>query len=171
MKNKKNKGHFSSVLSALLILIIISITMTTGCSDSNVAGIQSAGNKITSSDETPQVKGVDSTLIRLNMNLSFKSSKIVDNKFLESNLGNHFNHIAEVQVKLTPGEELDLQDLQPYGIFGLYLSASGMFTITNSDALSLTTKTLLLEKCAFIDLKIKNTDSKPIEVSGFVAGE
>lgn len=171
MKNRKIKSALSSTMPVRIILILISIAMTAGCSDSNLTGIQSAGNNNTSSNEILPDKKTDSTTIRLNLNLKFKSSEIIINKLLESNIGTQFPHIAGINTKLAPGEELNLQELQPYGIFGVFINATGLFTISNTDGMSLTTKTLLLEKCAFIDLKLRNTEPKPIIVKGFVAGE
>jgi len=53
----------------------------------------------------------------------------------------------------------------------LYISSEGSFTLSNSDGMSFSTKTVLMEKCSFIDLKARNNEQSPIKVSGFVAGE
>ena len=105
------------------------------------------------------------------MNLSYKKNTISVSRLLESNIGYRFPKIVSIDRKLKPGEEIDLQELQPNGIFSLYLSGTGSFSLSNSDGMNLGTKTILLEKCSFIDLKLVNTEQTEIQVSGFVAGE
>ncbi len=90
---------------------------------------------------------------------------------MESNIGNTFNHIVSISQDLKPGDELDLEQLQPTGIFGLYLSASETFLIWNSDGMSFNSKTLLMEKCSFKDLKLRNESSAVMHLKGFAAGE
>lgn len=168
---KMNNKIIKSAPKVLVMLTILFSFLLNGCGDSNISGINSNESRLTASGEKSELLKSDSTSIRLDLSLKFKSVSITDSKNLESNTGNRFYHIASVNVDLKPNEELDLHELQESGIFGLYLSATGSFTLSNSDGLTFTSKTVLMEKCEFIDLKLKNQEHSIIHVSGFVAGE
>ncbi|MEO8211377.1 MAG: hypothetical protein ABI840_12530 [bacterium] len=168
--NKMKEINLKLAAIVTLLLILISFPFN-GCGDSNVAGVNENESKITAAGENTKANIYDSTLIRMDLSLKFKSAIISESKPLESNIGNRFNNIIPVSKDLKPNQELDLQELQPYGIFGLYLSGTGSFSLTNSDGMSFTAKTVLIEKCSFIDLKLKNQEQTPIHVNGFVAGE
>ncbi|MDQ3020964.1 MAG: hypothetical protein M3R36_10390 [Bacteroidota bacterium] len=165
---KINLRNTPKVAALLIILFTISFN---GCGDSNISGLNENESKLTAAGENSERNIYDSTVIRLDLSLKFKSASIAESKALESNIGNRFNSIIPISKDLKPNEELDLQVLQPYGIFGLYLSSTGRFSLTNSDGMSFTSKTVLMEKCSFIDLKLRNQEQTPIHVSGFVAGE
>lgn len=166
------KNNQSQKAATLVLLIIFSlISLFSGCGNTNLTGIQDNGSGSSASGENIKPGFKDSTIIKLDMSLSFKSETISDSKLLESNIGNKFNHIVSFKRELKPGGELDLQDLQPAGIFGLYISSDGSFTLSNSDGMSFSTKSLLMEKCSFIDLKVSNHGQKTINVTGFAAGE
>lgn len=159
-------------ISILILFIVAALNVAfTGCGDSNISGSQQteSGNTAAGNNTKPPLK--DSTIIKLDLNISFKSEFISESKLLESNNGNKFNNIVSFSKVLNPRGELDLQELQQSGIFGLYISSEGSFTLSNSDGLSFSTKTVLMEKCSFIDLKIRNNEQSPIKVIGFVAGE
>ena len=169
---QSSKNNLPQKAAALVLLIIFSlIALISGCGDSNLTGIQGSGSGSSASGENIKPGFKDSTIIKLDMSISFKSETISDSKLLESNIGNKFNHIVSFKRDLKPGEELDLQDLQPTGIFGLYISSDGSFTLSNSDGMSFSTKSLLMEKCSFIDLKVRNEGQRTINVTGFAAGE
>lgn len=170
-RKKMNNNIVKNTSKAAVMLAILFSFALTGCGDSNVAGVHDNESKITASGEKLNSAKPDSTSIRLDLSLKFKSGSITDSKNLESNIGNRFNHIASIDIEIKPNEELDLQEIQPRGIFGLYLSGTGSFTLTNSDGMSFTSKTILMEKCAFIDLKLRNQEQTSIHISGFVAGE
>ncbi|MEO8446044.1 MAG: hypothetical protein ABI528_01040 [bacterium] len=168
---KTNFKNTSKIAMMILTVIALAFNFTlTGCNDSNVAGlIQSSSTNSAGGESTKPVR--DTTSIYLDMSIQFKSENITESKMLESNTGNQFNHIVRVDRELKPNEILNLEELQPTGIFGLYLSATGTFTLTNSNGLSLNSKSILLEKCQFIDMLLKNQEAKSIHVTGFVAGE
>ena len=154
----------------IFIMVILNAAYT-GCGDSNITGSQQTESGITAAGKNTKPPLKDSTVIKLDMSISFKSEFINESKLLESNNGNRFNNIISFSRDLNPGGELDLQELQQSGIFGLYISSEGLFTLSNSDGLSFSTKTVLMEKCSFIDLKVRNNEQSSIKVSGFVAGE
>lgn len=156
-----------NVVKAVVLMLLISFT---GCGDSNVAGIHDSQSTLSASGDRLGGKA-DSTSITLDLNLRFKSGSISDSKVLESNLGYKFYSIATLDRDLKPHEQLDLQQIQPKGIFALYLSATGTFDLSNSDGMKFSSKSLLMEKCAFIDLKLKNNESVSIHVKGILAGE
>ena len=167
---KKQLRQSAAALSFLLILFINAAF--TGCGDSNVTDIQqNKESDITAAGNKTKSVYYDSTSIKFDLNLRFKSQIIQDSKVLESNTGNNFNHIASISQELKPGEILDLQEIQNSGIFALYLSSDGLFTLYNLDGMSFTSKTIFLERCSFIDLKLRNEEQKPIKVTGLVAGE
>lgn len=166
---RTNPKQAASII-ALLILLSFPVIIS-GCGDSNVTGFQNSGSGISAAGENKPVKDYDSTNIQLDLNLRFKSEKISDSRLLESNTGNNFNQIVSFSRDLNPGEILDLQDLGTYGIFGLYVKSTGIFTLYNSDGMAFRSKTVLMEKCSFIDLKLKNEEQKIIKVTGLVAGE
>ena len=154
----------------LFILVLLNVAFT-GCGDSNVTGSQQTESGNTAAGKNTKLPLKDSTIIKLDLNISFKSDFITESKLLESNNGNKFNNIVSFSKDLNPGGELDLQELQQSGIFGLYISSEGSFTLSNSDGLSFSSKKVLMEKCSFIDLKVRNNEQSSIKVSGFVAGE
>jgi hypothetical protein len=163
-------------ISVLSLIVMLSFSLlSAGCGDSNITDFNNSGSANTSAGKNTGVNTKDwyndSTRIQLDMSIKFKAESIVDSKFLESNLGNNFNHIVSFSIDLKPGAELDLQELQEAGIFGLYLSSNGLFTLSNSDGMAFSSKTVLMEKCSFIDLKVTNQELKTIKVTGLVAGE
>lgn len=164
----RSKSKLASAVISLSMLI--SSFSINGCGDSNISGVQDKEATIKSAGEN---LSLDKTLsgIKLDMNLKFGSKSIKESRMLQSNNGEQFNHIVSIDSEIKPDEEIDLQELQPYGIFGLYICATDEFTLSNSDGMSFTSKTLLMEKCSFIDLKLKNVSQKSIQVKGFVAGE
>ncbi len=170
-RNKMKKINLRNTPKVAALLIILFTISFNGCGDSNISGLNENESKLTAAGENSERNIYDSTVIRLDLSLKFKSASIAESKALESNIGNRFNSIIPISKDLKPNEELDLQVLQPYGIFGLYLSSTGRFSLTNSDGMSFTSKTVLMEKCSFIDLKLRNQEQTPIHVSGFVAGE
>ncbi|MEO8664760.1 MAG: hypothetical protein ABI462_04620 [Ignavibacteria bacterium] len=155
----------------ILLLLLTAATFLNGCSDQSPVTALNNESNISGAGGINNVKAIDSTQISLNMSLSFKSQNITDSKILESNTGYSFNHIVSVNHDVKPGEILDLQEIQPSGIFSLYLTANSTFTLTNSDGMSFCSKTILLEKCSFIDLKLRNDGARVIHVQGYVAGE
>ncbi len=167
----KNVKRISNKLASMIFSGLLTSLAIMSCNDSNVAGTENYTSKISSSGERSGLSKLDSTIINLDLNLQYKSESIRDSKILESNIGNRFNHIVSIDIELKPDEELDLQELQPYGIFGLYLSSTGSFELYNSDGIRFTSKTVLMEKCAFIDLRLRNQEQTPIHVRGFIAGE
>lgn len=169
---QSSKKNLPPKAAALVLLIIFSlISLISGCGDSDLTGIQDYGSGSSASGENIKPGFRDSTVIKLDMNISFKSETISDSKLLESNIGNKFNHIVSFNRELKPGGELDLQEIQPAGIFGLYISSEGTFTLSNSDGMQFSSKSVLMEKCSFIDLKVRNEGQKTVKVTGFVAGE
>lgn len=173
MESQKHRRTPKQLLSLGVIFfsLLTTLSVFNSCSDPSSAGVQNTETNISGAENIRVPDRPDSTHIKLDVNVSFKSQSISESKFLESNIGNTFNHIVSVNHDLGPGEVLDLQELQPTGIFSLYLSANGTFSLSNSDGMSFSSKTLLIEKCSFIDLKLKNEGYKVMHVSGFVAGE
>lgn len=167
--NLKEQGRKLAFL--ILTVMIISQSVFTGCSDSNLTGPQSSGMNNSSPETGAIQKDTDSTKISLNMSLKYKSVNLKDSKYLESNNGNSFNNIVSISRELKPYEAVNLDEIQPYGIFGIYISSNGLFNLSNSDGMTFSAKTVLLEKCSFIDLKIQNLESGPINITGYVAGE
>lgn len=162
----------SKIASAVIgFSILFSSLAINGCGDSNVSGVQDKEATIKSAGENKSLDKLTISGIKLDMNLKFGRKNIVESRMLQSNNGEQFNHIISIDAEIKPNEEIDLQELQPYGIFGLYICATDEFTLSNSDGMSFTSKTLLMEKCSFIDLKLKNVSQKSIQVKGFVAGE
>lgn len=157
---------------ALLIAVLQAAAFfATGCSDkSNPAGTGSGVNEsVYGKGDAGSVN--DSTKIKLGLSVSYKSESFSDSKLMESNNGQNFNHIETVNLELKPQQEIDLQDIQQAGIFALYLNSNGNFSLRNRDGLQMKAKTVLLDKCEFIDLTLRNEDAKTITVKGFVAGE
>ena len=152
----------------ILLMIFLTAIIIQGCENS-VSEKSESLNRSAGRNESES--GSDINSVKISLDLSFGKHSMGMNKMLESNLGTHFNNITKVDAKLASGEELDLQEIQPFGIFGLYLSSDDMFELTNSDGLILSSKSLLLEKCSFIDLKVKNPTASEIHLTGFVAGE
>lgn len=171
MKQLKQRVKNRRIAAVIMSAVIFSSTVFSGCGDSNLTGVQSAGKTNTVSESKPLEKNFDTTSITMNLVLRYKTISLQDSKYLESNNGNQFNSIVSVDIELKPGEEINLDELQPNGIFSLYLSGSGSFTLSNSDGMSFSSKSVFMEKCSFIDLKLKNIELKAIKVSGFVAGE
>lgn len=172
MKKLNLINNHKKAISVFVLSIIVSLNIIfTGCGDSDITGYQNSASVNTAAGESNFQPFKDSTIIRLDINIKFKSESITNAKLLESNNGNKFNNIVSFSRELNPGGELDLQELQQSGIFGLYISSEGSFTLSNSDGMSFSTKTVLMEKCSFIDLKVRNNEQSPIKVSGFVAGE
>lgn len=169
---QSNKSNSQKSAAVILFSVILTLNLfLPGCSDSSLTGIQENSSFKSASGEITKPNFKDSTFIKLEMNISFKSECITDSKLLESNTGNRFNHITSFSKELKPGQDADLQEIQPTGIFGLYITSDGSFTLSNSDGLSFSSKSVLMEKCSFIDLKIRNEGQRSIKVSGFVAGE
>lgn len=166
----KEMRKLKSQITIVLVLLAACTFAMTGCSDDGINSphLLSAGKN--GSVKTTDATLTDSTRIKLDINFEFKSKPMKDTKFLESNEGYRFNRIIEIDTALKPEQLLDLQELQPYGIFSLYLSATGKFLLSNSD-FSFTSRSLMMEKCELIDLKLKNCEQNPIHVTGFVAGE
>lgn len=171
MEIQRTKSRVAASLSKVILILIMTFSILAGCSDSNLTGVHQNNSNNTSAGQKPAYKKFDTTIIQLDMNLRFKSEVLTESKMLESNNNNHFNNIVPISLTLKPNEVLDLQELQPNGIFGLYLSSTGTFVLSNYDGMSLNSKTILLEKCAFIDLKLRNIEAKEISIQGFVAGE
>ncbi len=171
MKHYFLRNAAKQKLMAIAISVLLLSFSAAGCGDSNVAGINDQEHKITSSGEALTPEKQVSSGIKLSLNLMYKSKSINESRMLESNNGPEFNHIVSVDSEIKPYEEIDLQELQPYGIFALYLCGTEEFSLTNSDGMSLRSKSILLEKCSFIDLKLKNNGANTIHVTGFVAGE
>lgn len=171
VKFTKAKNKVTQLLLVIITLVISQIFIS-GCGDSDITGVGSGNsNTLSGAGQNPSEIQPGEYNILLSMNLIYKKNSISVSRLLESNIGYRFPNIVTIDMKLKPGEEIDLQQLQPYGIFSLYLSGTGSFSLTNSDGMNLGTKTILLEKCSFIDLKLVNTEQREIQVSGFVAGE
>lgn len=152
----------------ILIMMVLTVFTFQGC-DNSVSEKSESVN--TSAGLRNSESGSDLNSIKISLNLSFGKHSLGMDKMLESNMGTHFNNIRRIDEKIAPGEEFDLQAIQPFGIFGLYLSADDIFELSNSDGLILSSKSVLFEKCSFIDLKVKNPTSSEISLSGFAAGE
>lgn len=172
MSGNSLKTNPKQSIASLVLLALLSFPVfTAGCGDSILTGYQNSRSGITAAGENKPLKDYDSTSIQLDLDIRFKSEKISDSRLLESNTGNNFNQIVSFSRDLKPGEVFDLQDLETYGIFGLYINSTGIFTLFNSDGMAFRSKTVLMEKCSFIDLKLKNEEQKIIKVTGLVAGE
>ncbi len=171
MRKANLRKEIKFILPVIILSALLSSFIMNGCGDSNIAGVQNKSTGIRSAGENIPEKRYDSTTIKLDMDISFKSELISDSKILESNNGYHFGNITKIDRDLKTNEILDLQALQSSGIFGLYIGSTGSFTLSNADGMSFTSKSVLLEKCEFIDLKLKNTSGKPAHIKGFVAGE
>jgi hypothetical protein len=170
-RNKMKRSIFKNMKANTLLAVLL-FFLINGCGDSNVAGIHENEPKISGAGENFRRNISDTTSIRLDMSLKFKSESISDSKLLESNTGNQFNNILSIERDIKPGEEINFYESQPpYGIHALFFKSDGSFTLTNSSGLSITAKSLLMEKCEFIDLILKNEESKAIHVVGFIAGE
>ncbi|MBK8981730.1 MAG: hypothetical protein IPM38_05255 [Ignavibacteria bacterium] len=151
----------------LTLMTVILLTMVSGCDNSVTNETES---KIVSAGQKESVTNRASTIM-LEMSLHFGKVTMSNNRTLESNNGNNFNNIVKFDTLLKPNQILDLQEMQPYGIFALYLNSEKDIEISNSDGMNIRCKTILLEKCSFIDLKLKNVTGSKIKVSGIVAGE
>lgn len=170
MKRYNSKRPAAISFAALIYGAVMMGIISFGCGDSAVN--DSTQNPVlSSSGKAVSESYKDSTLIKLDLAIRFKSTNISSSCFMEGSNGNSFRHIVQFEKDLKPGDELDLHELQQSGIFALYVNSNGRFTISNPDGMSVSTKSLLFEKCEFIDLKIKNTESNSIHVAGFVAGE
>ena len=149
----------------------LSMLFAVGCGNYNPAGSgNNAAGDIGVSGNTEAGK-LKQSLLRLDLGITSAKASVSESRFIESNNGNIFNSIAEVNLSIEPGEYADLQELQPYGIFAVYLAGDACFTLKTSDGLDLTVKSIMLEKCSFIDLKIFNSSQHAIKVSGIIAGE
>ncbi|MBK9331528.1 MAG: hypothetical protein IPM96_03745 [Ignavibacteria bacterium] len=151
----------------LTLMTVILLTLVSGCDNSVTNETE---RKIVSAGQKESVTKRASTIM-LEMNLHFGKVTMSNNRTLESNNGNNFNNIVKFDTLLNSNEILDLQEMQPYGIFALYLNSENDIEISNSDGMNIRCKTILLEKCSFIDLKLKNVSGIKIKVSGIVAGE
>jgi len=169
--NMEKQNIFKQFKVMALAALIASAYTLSGCGDTNVTGTQESKTPVTASGEKSVSHKENTSNIFMNISLKFKSETLEDSKFLESNNGTSFNNIVSIKKEVKPGEEIDLQELQPNGIFGIYLQSNGTFSISNSDGMNFSSKTILIEKCSFIDLKLRNTNSKSIFVSGLLAGE
>jgi len=157
-----------SVKIKVIVISILIIFIAAGCEnsviDTHEEKISTAGMK--SNDDSYSANSV-----KINLNLTFGKQSLDMNKSLESNIGTHFNNIAKIDAVIEPGEELLLHEIQPYGIFVLYLTSDNVFELSNSDGMSFSSKSVLMEKCSFIDLKVKNPTQKDIHITGMLAGE
>ncbi len=172
MTNLNQKSRPQKAISVIVLCLMLSASaFLTGCGDSQIADTPVSPVNSGISAGNIDVKDYDSTTIHLDISIKFKSESISDSRILESNIGNVFNQITSFSKELKPGEVFDLEDLPTYGIFGLYISSTGIFTLYNSDGMSFSSKSVLMEKCSFIDLKLRNDDQKVIKVTGLVAGE
>lgn len=164
-------NHRSKVPDMMLALLLTVTVMAAGCGESGAPSGYSAAQM---PDKKEADKGSNmsaSSSVKYLLTLASDRFTIEESRLLESHNGNQFNNASAVKFTLEPGESFDLQDLQPYGIFALYLTSDGEFTLSNSSGMSFTSKTVLMEKCSFIDLKIENPYQKEILVKGFLAGE
>ncbi len=151
----------------LALMTVIMLTLVSGCDNSVTYETES---KIESAGQKESVMNRTGTIM-LEMNLHFGKVTLSNKCTLESNNGNNFNNIVKFDTLIKPNEIIDLQEMQPYGIFALYINSEKDVEISNSDGMNIRCKTILLEKCSFIDLKLKNVSGKIIKVSGIVAGE
>jgi hypothetical protein len=156
----------------LAMLAALSVLAAVGCGNYNPAG---SGNSAAGESERIENSGdgnqISQSVLKLDLGISSKAVSVSESRLIESNTGNNFNNIVPVSLSLEPGETADLQERQPYGIFAVYLQADADFTLKTIDGLDLTVKSIMLERCSFIDLKIINSSQQSIKVSGIVAGE
>lgn len=153
-----------------LIAVFIFLSSIQGC-DNSVSQKTESESLGSSAGLNHKENGSDINSIKIGMEISFGKNSLSMNKLLESNIGTHFNKVTKIDAKIAPGKELDLQEIQPNGIFGLFLNSSDIFILKNLDGMMFNSKSLLLEKCSFIDLIVINPTAAEISITGFVAGE
>ena len=163
---KSNKARVSLAMTMLACILLLA-----GCGDHSISGAGSSDGESGTGKLDKTKDDFSSSSIKLDLGIASKRVSVNDSRLLESNIGTSFNSIVPVTLILEPGMSEELQNIQPNGIFALYLSADGDFTLTNSDGLNFTVKSILMEKCSFIDLKITNNFHRKMEISGFLAGE
>jgi hypothetical protein len=118
-----------------------------------------------------EISSTSESILKLDLGLTSKAVNVNESRLMESNIGHNFNSIVPVKFDIGPGQALDLNEFQQNGIFALYLAGNGDFTLSNTDGMNLMVKSVMMERCSFIDLKIINNNSSKITVSGFLAGE
>jgi hypothetical protein len=174
-QNERRRKMFTKQRIKLRVLttgfFIIQMFLLTSCGDQNPTGAGSSIREPELSATDNAGKNLSSSSMKLELGISSKRVNLSESRLLESNLGYQFNSIVPVELDLSPGAALQLEELQPNGIFALYLASDGDFTLSDSDGLNLTLKTVLMEKCSFIDLKVNNNTIDKITVTGFLAGE
>ncbi len=166
-----NKSRSSTTGRSIALTILVCLFLVSGCGDHSITGAGSSGNDLKNSSADNSGNELSSSFIKLDLGISSKRVSVNDSRLIESNSGNSFNSIVPVTLTLEPGMSEELQNIQQSGIFALYLTADGDFTMTNSDGLSVTLKSVLMEKCSFIDLKVTNNFHRKITITGFLAGE
>jgi hypothetical protein len=164
----KLKSLTNGFTTAVLIILMF---VFTSCGNQNLTGAGSSVREPEISVTEDAGKDFGSSTMKLELGISSKRVNLSESRLLESNLGYQFNSIVPVKLDLSPGAALQLEELQPNGIFALYLASDGDFTLSNSDGMNLTLKSVLMEKCSFIDLKVVNNTSDELTVTGFLAGE
>ncbi len=167
-QSNKLRGLSSGFTSVIIIILMF---IFTSCSDQNLTGAGSSSGEPELSVTENSGKDLGSSTMKLELRISSMRVNLSESRLLESNLGNQFNSITPVKIVLSPGASMQLEELQPNGIFALYLASDGDFTLTNSDGMNLTLKSVLMEKCSFLDLKVVNNTSDKLTVTGFLAGE
>ncbi|MBX7043348.1 MAG: hypothetical protein K1X85_10650 [Ignavibacteria bacterium] len=167
-----NEKAMQALKNKLVMLAALSVLAAVGCGNNNPAG---SGYSAAGESERTEISGdgnsITQSVLKLDLGISSKAVSVSESRLIESNTGNQFNSIVPVSLSLEPGETADLQQLQPHGIFALYLHADADFTLKTIDGLDLTVKSIMLERCSFIDLKIFNSSQQSIKVSGIIAGE
>ncbi|HAY33303.1 MAG TPA: hypothetical protein DCY06_04140 [Bacteroidetes bacterium] len=158
---------YNKIKIKLTLMTVILLTLVSGCDNTVTNETES---KTVSAGQKESVINRTGTIL-LEMDLHFGKVTLSNNKTLESNNGNNFNNIVKFDTLIKQNDIIDLQELQPFGIFALYINSENDIELSNSDGMNIRCKTILLEKCSFIDLKIKNVSGKTIKVSGIVAGE
>lgn len=168
-KQNKKLRPLTAVFTAAMLLI--NLLMFSGCGDSSLTGAGSSErDEETNLQESHSTK-MSPSAVKLDLGITSKRVSISESRLIESNLGNHFGNIVPVNITLNAGSSVQLQELQPNGIFALYLAADGEFSLSNTDGLNITLKSVFMEKCSFIDLAIVNNTASKLTVTGFLAGE
>ncbi len=156
--------------SAAKVLLIMALMISTGCGENNPAGLGTSTRDVESADKI-ESRTSDRSAIRLDLGITSVAARMSESRLMYSNNGNSFNNIVPVKLYVGPGESVALNEIQSNGIFALYLNAESDFTLTNSDGLNLSVKSIMLERCSFIDLTAINHGQNEIVISGFLAGE
>lgn len=168
-KQNKKLGRVTAGFTAAMVLTIL--LMISGCGDSSLTGAGSAEKDAETNLQESHSTKMSPTAVKLDFGITSKRVSISESRLIESNLGNHFGNIVPVNITLNTGGSVQLQELQPNGIFALYLTADGDFSLFNTEGLNITLKSVFMEKCSFIDLGIVNNTANKINVTGFLAGE